>query len=80
MAYGEPGIGASGWPRSYESGDTWKRSLEIERRRVCRFDTGVGEEFGEGVVCNRADECERRRALESRFDCGLLAFPSRSSA
>ena len=59
VAYGDPGIGARGCPRSYERGDTWaaaKRSLDIDRRRACFLAAGLGEAFGEGTEFKRAVE------------------------
>lgn len=66
VAYGEPGIGASGCPRSYDNGDTDAEfgpnlSLDIERRSDClegldELGLGLGEEGGEFVVGERAEE------------------------
>ncbi len=56
VAYGDPGIGASGCPRSYASGETLDDpglyfSPDTERLRTClpdRAGLGCGEGFGEG--------------------------------
>lgn len=73
VAYGEPGIGARGCPRSYDRGDAWfaaKRSLDTDLRRVCFLGAGVGDAPGEGAEFSRAVEWERRRARESAWAWG----------